>query len=183
MAMGSGYTVLWRTDGTNIVPIDVYAKSCSPVPHYANWISTSISLYIIEEVDLFLDEKSNEKVINMVGFYANQDHVLAKEGSVVVGHVSAENYSGDVNYVICGIVDKTSLGIHFGDCTYFPFISMSIYGIKNIEYPGRYELEKFANEYLATSNMRIKLQSPERLEDILLALYIINKLRQNNQTG
>ena len=176
--MGGGYTVLWRTDGTSIVPIDVYAKSCSPVPHYANWISTSISLYIVEEVDLFLDEKSNEKVINMVGFYTNQDHVLAKEGSVVVGHVSAENYSGNVDYVISGVVNKTSLGIHFGDCTYYPFISVSIYGIENIGYPSKYELEKFVNEFLATSNIRIKLQSSIRLKDTLLVLYIINKLQQ-----
>jgi len=179
--MDSEYSVLWRTDGKRIVTISICIESCARVPHYANWISTSIRLYIVEEVDLFLDKRSNDKVINMVGFYANRDSVLAKEGSIVVGHVSAANYDGHGDYDICGIVNDASLGIHFGNCYGYPYLTVSIYGIENIGCPGRYELEKFANEFLATSNTRIKLQSPERLEDVFLVLYIINKLQQTNQ--
>jgi len=170
-------TVLWRTNGTGVVPIHISAESCMSVPQYANWVSQWVDLYIVEEVDLVPDETGNGKVIDVVGFRTHRESVLAKEGSVVVGVVSAMNNSGDVEYSICGVVNEHSLGVDFGTCMYHPFISVSVYGIDYIKCPSEYELAKFAKESLASENIKIKLQSSEQLVYTLLALYVINKLQ------
>jgi hypothetical protein len=175
--MDGKYDVMWKANGTRIVPIHVYVESCAPVPHYANWIDMLINLHIIEEVDLVLDETGNGKIVNVVGYYTNKESTLAREGSIVVGHVSATNYSGSTDVVVCGVVDGKVLGKYFGKCEYFPFISISICGIEYIDCPGEYEVIKFANEFLTTSNIRIKPQTHEQLVHTLLALYIINKLQ------
>jgi hypothetical protein len=176
-------TVLWRTNGTGVVPIHIYAESCIPGPHYANWVSKWVDLYIVEEVDLVPGETGNGKVLDVVGFRAHRESVLAKEGNVVVGVVSAMNNSGDIEYLVCGVANEHSLGIHFGSCTYYPFISVSIYGIDHIECPSEYELAKFAKEFLASENIKIKPQSSEQLVYTLLALYVINKLQNMSKTA
>ena len=175
-------SVLWRTNGTSIVPIHISAESCMTVPQYANWVSTWVDLYIVEEVDLVSDEMGDGKVIDVVGYRANSDSIQAREGSVVVGIISAMNNSGDAEFPVCGVADEHSLGIDFGSCTYHPFISVSIYGIKYIECPTEYELARFAREFLTTRNIRIKPQSHEELVYTLLALYVINKLQQTNDS-
>jgi hypothetical protein len=173
--------VLWRTNGMGVVPIHIYAESCMPGPHYANWVSVDVDLYIVEEVDLVPDETGDGKVLDVVGVRTHRESVLAKEGSVVVGVVSAMNNSGDIEYPVCGVVNEHSLGINFGSCTYHPFISVSIYGIKYIECPSEYELARFAKEFLASENIKIKPQSDEQLVYTLLALYVINKLQNMNK--
>jgi len=175
-------TVLWRTNGTGVEPIHIYAESCMTGPHYANWVSKWVDLYIVEEVDLVSDGTDDSKVVDVVGYRANSDSILAREGSVVVGIVSAMNNSGDVEYPICGVANEHSLGIHFGSCMYYPFISVSVYGIEYIKCPSEYELTKFAKEFLTTRNIRIKPQSHTELVYTLLALYVINKLQQTSES-
>jgi hypothetical protein len=176
-------TVLWRTNGISVVPIHISAESCMTVPQYANWVSKWIDLYIVEEVGLVSDGTDDSKVVDVVGYRANSDSILAREGSVVVGIVSAMNNSGDVEYPVCGIADEHSLGIHFGSCMYYPFISVSVYGIDYIKCPSEYELAKFAKEFLATKNIRIKPQSRTELVYTLLVLYVINKLQNTDKTA
>jgi len=170
-------TVLWSTNGTGVIPIHIYAESCMPGPHYANWVSKWVDLYIVEEVGLVSDGTDDSKVVEVVGYRANSDSILAREGSVVVGTVSAMNNSGDVEYPICGVANKHSLGVDFGTCMYHPFISVSVYGIDYIKCPSEYELARFAKEFLASENIKIKPQSDEQLVYTLLALYVINKLQ------
>ena len=176
-------TVLWRTNGTGVVPIHISAESCMSVPQYANWVSKWVDLYIVEEVDLVSDEAGNGKVIDVVGFRTHRESVLAKEGSVVVGVVSAMNNSGDAEYLICGVANEHSLGADFGTCMHHPFISVSVYGIDYIKCPSEYELAKFAKEFLASENIKIKPQSDEQLVYTLLALYVINKLQNMSKTA
>jgi len=176
-------TVLWKTNGLGVVPIHIYAESCMTGPHYANWVSKWVDLYIVEEVDLVSDETGGSKVVDVVGYRASSDSILARKGSVVVGIISAMNNSGDVEYPVCGVVDEHSLGIHFGSCMHYPFISASIYGIEYIKCPSEYELARFAKEFLTTRNIRIKPQSDKQLVYTLLALYVINKLQNMSKSN